>query len=201
MLHGSKLFSDGGYDAAVYAIDHKMVDVNEQFRGGMTPLIIAAKNNRIDLVKYLLYRGADIEKKDDRGRTALLEAAKYGNTHIVKILINNDADVNTTDDENNSPLGLASYAGIGEMDNYIEIVKILINSGADVDIIHVSGQTPLMIASSRDNSEIVKILLDYGADIDAVDMKGHSARDYARKFERKHKYSDVIKILEKHKRE
>ncbi len=47
-------------------------DVNERSYG-MTPLMVAARYNKVDIIKYLLANGANPELKDDKGFTA----AKY----------------------------------------------------------------------------------------------------------------------------
>ena len=59
-------------------------DVNET-SNGLTPLMFAARYNKVDIIKYLLEKGADKKIKDERGNTALkyaensksLEAAEF----------------------------------------------------------------------------------------------------------------------------
>lgn len=46
------------------------VDVNET-SNGMTPLMFAARFNRVDIIKVLLKNGADKKTKDEKGYTAL----------------------------------------------------------------------------------------------------------------------------------
>ncbi|MBF0693704.1 MAG: ankyrin repeat domain-containing protein [Flavobacterium sp.] len=45
-------------------------DVNESYNG-MTPLMVAARHNNVELLEYLLSKGAVIHKKNDQGLTAL----------------------------------------------------------------------------------------------------------------------------------
>ena len=52
-------------------------DVNERFNG-MTPLMIAARYNNVEMIKILLEKGADSTEKDQRGNTAL-KYAKLSN--------------------------------------------------------------------------------------------------------------------------
>ncbi|MGL2966685.1 ankyrin repeat domain-containing protein [Flavobacterium sp. XGLA_31] len=47
-------------------------DVNET-SNGMTPLMFAARYNKVEIIKYLLEKGADKNVKDERGNNA----AKY----------------------------------------------------------------------------------------------------------------------------
>ncbi|WP_333601456.1 ankyrin repeat domain-containing protein [Flavobacterium sp.] len=44
-------------------------DVNEE-SNGMTPLMYAARYNKVDIIKYLLARGANKDVKDEKGYTA-----------------------------------------------------------------------------------------------------------------------------------
>lgn len=45
-------------------------DVNEK-SNGMTPLMIAARYNKVEIIKFLLANGAKLKTKDDNGFTAL----------------------------------------------------------------------------------------------------------------------------------
>ncbi len=59
-------------------------DVNEM-SNGLTPLMFAARYNKIDILKYLMEKGADKDIRDERGNNALkyaensksVEAAAY----------------------------------------------------------------------------------------------------------------------------
>jgi len=53
-------------------------DVNEM-SNGLTPLMFAARYNKVEIVKYLLERGADKSIKDDRGYTAA-QYAEFSNS-------------------------------------------------------------------------------------------------------------------------
>jgi ankyrin repeat protein len=56
-------------------------------------LFWAEKMNNLEVVKYMLEHGADVEDTDDSGKwTPLMSAALDGNVDIAKILIDYDAD-------------------------------------------------------------------------------------------------------------
>ena len=63
------------------------------------PLFLAAGEGRLDVVRYLLDQGADVNAREQQGRTALTEAAFYGRLSVIKELLLRGADVNAIADE------------------------------------------------------------------------------------------------------
>ena len=61
---------------------------------GWTPLIYAATGGRDDVVRYLLTEGADINAASPNGTTALMMAAREGKGSTVELLVARGADVN-----------------------------------------------------------------------------------------------------------
>lgn len=60
-------------------------DVNEK-SNGMTPAMYAAKFNRTEILKLLIFHGADLKAKCDKKKTALDYAELHGAKDIVTIL-------------------------------------------------------------------------------------------------------------------
>lgn len=60
-------------------------DVNEM-NNGLTPLMMAARYNRVDIIKYLLEKGADKQIKDVRGNTALQYAENSKSVEALEFL-------------------------------------------------------------------------------------------------------------------
>ncbi len=60
-------------------------DVNEE-SNGMTPLMFAARYNKVEIIKYLLEKGAKKDVKDERGYTALKYAEFSNSTDAIAIL-------------------------------------------------------------------------------------------------------------------
>ena len=59
---------------------------------GWAPLAYAAYNGHLEIVDYLLKRGAEINAKTQNGSTALFFAARFGHIEVVKLLLRNKAD-------------------------------------------------------------------------------------------------------------
>lgn len=63
--------------------------VNEQDRNGWTPLIVATYNNHVDIAKYLMAMGADVNLKNRNGTNLLMYAKesykRYGDNTLFKL--------------------------------------------------------------------------------------------------------------------
>ena len=60
-------------------------DVNE-ISNGMTPLMIAARYNKVEIIKLLLSKGAHVNKKDEKGFTALKYAELSNANEAIQLL-------------------------------------------------------------------------------------------------------------------
>jgi ankyrin repeat protein len=67
--------------------------VNARGKSGM-PLFLAAGEGKLEVVRYLLDEGADVNAREARGNTALMEAAYFGHVETLKELLLRGADIN-----------------------------------------------------------------------------------------------------------
>ena len=80
-------------------------DVNARDSIGETPLYLAARSGRKEIVELLIAKGADVNEKDDfYGTTPLHWAAVYGHKEIAELLIGEGAEVNAMDNFGRTPL-------------------------------------------------------------------------------------------------
>lgn len=60
-------------------------DVNEM-SNGLTPLMFAARYNKIEILKFLVEKGADKQIKDERGNTAIKYAENSKSVEAIEFL-------------------------------------------------------------------------------------------------------------------
>ena len=89
---------------------------------GETPLMLAALNNKMDLAKLLILRGADVNQP---GWTPLHYAATKGHIEMMRLLIDNSAYLDAESPNGTTPLMMAAHYGTPMA------VKLLLEEGAD----------------------------------------------------------------------
>jgi uncharacterized protein len=110
--------------------------------GGMTALVLAAREGDFESVKALVEAGANVNQKTNYGWTALLTATNNKNYVIGKYLLEHGADPNIANNGGWHPLYLATDNRSIEGGDYpvrapdldhLEFIKALIAHGADVN--------------------------------------------------------------------
>jgi ankyrin repeat protein len=109
--------------------------------GGVTPLMGAAANGDIELLKLLLKYGADPDYPVPHGDTALMSATKH--TEIFKILVDHYANINAINEDGRTVLIWAAYNGTEE------VITLLCRLGANLEVKDKYGNTALMIAQKK----------------------------------------------------
>ncbi|MCD8518371.1 MAG: ankyrin repeat domain-containing protein [Flavobacterium sp.] len=125
--------------------------LNSVNENGSTPLILACYYNNIDVVRELVYQGADIDSKIDMG-TALMAAVVKGNDDIVLFLLEKGANPNLKDSNQSTAL---IYATLFKNK---EIMSMLIKYKADKNLKDARNLTALDYAKQFNNEELIQIL-------------------------------------------
>ena len=95
-------------------------DINNVI-AGKSFLLIACQYGRIELVKLLLDKGADINTSDMIGNTPLIIACRENNLSIVALLLRYGAKANVKNILGETPILIAAING------YIEIVNCIVD--------------------------------------------------------------------------
>ncbi|XP_054613749.1 KN motif and ankyrin repeat domain-containing protein 1-like [Dunckerocampus dactyliophorus] len=88
-------------------------DVNAKAsQAGQTALMLAVSHGRVDMVRALLARGAEVNLQDDEGSTALMCASEHGHAGMVKLLLDQpDCDAMLKDSDESTALSIALETG------------------------------------------------------------------------------------------
>ena len=150
--------------------------------GGFKPY-----EGQIEMVRFLVEKGAKVDAANQDGATPLIAACDYGLFQLADYLISKGANVNATIKSGQTALYLATFG------SHTNIVELLLKKGANPNAAILEegpgkGQTPLMVAAGKGNVEIVKLLLQNKADVNAKDGSGYTALKYT-------KNEEIVKLL------
>ena len=133
----------------------KDAKTDQRIKDGWTPLLIAAQQGHLEVVRCLIEEGkVNVNQALTTGETPLHVAVQNSHEAVVKLLIESGAVVNQQANNGWTPLLIAAQQG------HTEVVRLLIEVGkADVDKANNIGNTALHIAAQNGHLEIVELLL------------------------------------------
>jgi uncharacterized protein len=170
--------------------------------GGMTPLLYAARDGRIEEAKLLVGAGADVKLADPNEITPLLMAILNDHLDVASFLLDHGADINTGDFWGRTPLWAAVDLRNMDLDHGVDkgvdrapvedFIKLLLDRGAnvnartkeyhpgrrwlyslgDVSWVDMTGQTPFLRAALSGDTKIMRLLLERGADPNIATLGG-----------------------------
>lgn len=171
-------------------------------QGGMTPLLIAARQGFAETTATLLDAGADINEHAADGSTPLLVATINGNFDLAKTLLEAGADPNISAENGATALYAAlncewapkslypqPRAYLNQKSTYLDLMTALLDKGADpnarlkkkvwysgysFDLSGVDeiGATPFWRAAYASDVQAMRLLIDHSADPNIPTMKG-----------------------------
>ena len=173
--------------------------------GGMTPLLYASRDGRMDIARLLVAAKADVQQADVNGITPLLMAITNHHLDTARFLLEQAANPNAADWWGRAPLYAAieirnrDYGRNLEHDidrpAALELIKMLLDRGANVNArtkeappirrfvtplgdlswVDFTGQTPFLRAAMAGDLAVMRLLLDKGADPNISTFAGTTA--------------------------
>ncbi|CAE7445844.1 ANKRD50 [Symbiodinium natans] len=125
----------------------------------------AALHGHVEVARFLVEAGTEVDSLDCTGIAALSCAASKGHAEMVRLLLAAGADKDLQDGCGMTALSHASLKG------HVEVVCLLAQAGADTDLQDTAGMTALSLASMEGHTRIVEELLKAGADKDLQDHR------------------------------
>ncbi|CAN2390143.1 Ankyrin repeat and KH, partial [Pristimantis euphronides] len=127
--------------------------------GCSTPLMEAAQEGHLELVKYLLSAGANVHASTATGDTALTYACENGHTDVAEALLQASAHLEHESEGGRTPLMKAARAG------HLCTVQFLICKGANINKATANNDhTVVSLACAGGHLTVVDLLLGKGAD-------------------------------------
>jgi ankyrin repeat protein len=219
-----KAAEHGHLHCASVLIEHG-ADVNARDRFGRTVLEATAWAGQLQMVRFLLIRGADIQAKN-----LIAHAAESTNVDIVRFLLERGAHINgglsgsqpalvwIVSNSNHAALRLLLERGADPNEvgygwgmvplhsavQQVDIVatRLLLDHGADVNLLDTRHHVPLHLAvdgKEAGREEVVRLLLERGADVFATAEYSALPIDYARDWGTKEVVEMVEKAMEERK--
>ncbi|EKX37798.1 hypothetical protein GUITHDRAFT_55771, partial [Guillardia theta CCMP2712] len=135
---------------------------------GCTALHWAALNDKVNVMKWLIKEGADLNARGNDGHTPLHWAGLKGFLRATRVLIDAGADLNVQDNWKFTAMIRAAQNG------HVLVVLALMYAGADVTIYDADddGCTALHLAAKKSGGEMCRKLIAAGAEISLTDNKG-----------------------------
>ena len=130
--------------------------------GGFTPLYLAVRAQRWEVVKLLLERNASITKVGRNQRMQTHDAAYHGDAYTLKLLLDTGADIQARDGNGDDAMDLACERGSHKA------AKVLTKMGWKEDTTRNGGLPPLVSAATNGFKECCQILLENKVNVDAI---------------------------------
>ncbi|KAL2839814.1 hypothetical protein BJY01DRAFT_250296 [Aspergillus pseudoustus] len=147
---------------------------------GTTPLHIAAKNGRVDMIDLLIAHGADILGRTAPGGAMPIHlAAAAGFTGCVQYLLDRGGDglLEARDEQGQTPVIVAARQG------NLSVIGVLLDKGASLTARDNEGWTAAHRAAWNGHEETMRLLVDRGADPEAETDSGLKIEDLLRHAE------------------
>ena len=162
--------------------------INKKNSKGVVALHYASFQGNVDIIKYLINYGADINVLTKRDLNIIHYAAQGNqpNSLVYFYLFHKDKiNLENVDKGGSTPLHWASYS------SSVEFALYLINYGVDINKKDKNGNTPLHLAVIKNSYKMVQKLLQKGAINNIKNLENKTPKDIALK----NKFKNIYELL------
>lgn len=167
-------------------LEDNVINISDQW--GHTPLIQAIWSDRLNIAKFLIQAGADVNKLDYCNKPTLHLASEKHDIELIKMLVSSGINIHAVDNRGETALFNAIEA------NDLDLVKYFVNIGLDVNKISGYGDTPLLRSVGKYryvDADIISFLIASGANLELKNSSGNTALYEAVQWTK----DDIVKVL------
>ncbi|MCK5221816.1 MAG: ankyrin repeat domain-containing protein, partial [Candidatus Aminicenantes bacterium] len=164
------LVEKGDIETVMKMVKKDKTQLEAKNHRGRSLIHIASSKGHLDIVKFLVKKGADVNLEEESHLLRPLNfASRYGHFEVVKFLLDNGADLHAREKDNETAL---SYAVAS---NSLDTVKYLVKKGLKINDMKSKRKLPPVYYAaigSGENLNIVKYLISKGAKVTGKDENG-----------------------------
>lgn len=142
-------------------------DGEEEFRNNL--LVTASRKGYLEIVAFLLERGADVCYQDSSyGQSPLHGSARFCHKEVAHLLLKHGADVDAKENDGCTPFlnSIISYKKDDpesiERQRNAEMIDLLLNAGADINAVDEDGDSAIhRLSAELDLLKMHQIMADY----------------------------------------
>lgn len=109
--------------------------------------------NKLDVVRFLIQNGADVNALFDKDYTPLMAAADNNNLELAGILLKAGADPHITDGYGNAAL----WKAVHKYDDDMSIVNLLLQNGGNPFQKNKKGKMPIDMAKLKETEDLIEL--------------------------------------------
>lgn len=143
-------------------------DVSVADRYGRTPLHVAALGDHVEIVRWLLGKGANVNARDRQKETPLHQAAHRLQLRSAEVLLDAGAEVNAVNRRKETALHVMASSGANKKTDKktreeiaarrLALAELLLKRGADVNAPDRRSATPIRVARVKHLDKLVTLL-------------------------------------------
>ena len=149
-----------GHYTVLTKLIEKGAEIEANDNNYLTPLMVAAaaREGSEECTRFLLQRGATVQKRTRANDSALVFAVLNGNLNAAAMLLDAGAELNGRHESLDTVLHVAASKG------HESVCRMLLERGAEVDPLNEAGNTPLALTVDKPSKKsIVELLIDHHA--------------------------------------
>jgi len=150
----------GNYEEAKHLIEVDGADVNIPNSDGVRPLLEAARNGSMPLVKLLVDKGADVNLTSKYFYVSRFTLSGKISIHELPSALPKGAAIRGDIVDNHIRKGFDTPLFVAVQNHHVDVAKYLIEKGANVNIKRNDAYTPLLRAVDNGDLDLVKFLIE-----------------------------------------